>query len=114
MKRRTKVYIAGPYSQGQVALNVKNAIDACEKLWKLGYLPFCPHLNHLWEILYPPDVEYILAFDMAWLEICDCMLRLDGFSPGAEREEQKMVELDRPVFKHIETLVDTMPVWAEE
>ena len=39
MKTKIKVYIASPYTLGDVAVNVKNQIDAANELLELGYLP---------------------------------------------------------------------------
>ena len=39
-----RVYIAGAYSKGDVALNVREAIEMADKLVKLGHIPYIPHL----------------------------------------------------------------------
>ena len=38
-----KVYIAGPYTKGDVALNVRKAYEAANQLADLGFAPFVPH-----------------------------------------------------------------------
>lgn len=86
--RAFTVYIAGPYSHGDVAENIRAVIKAAEAVIAAGYLPFLPHLSHLWHLISPHELGYWLDYDLAWLERCDAMLRLPGFSPGADREEE--------------------------
>jgi len=47
-KRRTKIYVAGPLTQGDVIDNVSKAVDAGDILFELGYAPYVPHLNLFW------------------------------------------------------------------
>lgn len=39
-----KVYVASPYTLGDVAVNVKAQMDAADKLISLGFAPFVPLL----------------------------------------------------------------------
>jgi hypothetical protein len=86
--RRTRVYIAGPLSTGNLVENIKPAVDAAQYLIERGYAPFCPHLSHFWEVLAGKSTpwEEWLEVDMAWLETADALLRLPGYSRGADRE----------------------------
>jgi len=46
------VYIAGPYTQGEWGTNIRNAVQAAERVWQLGHVPFIPHTETaLWSIL---------------------------------------------------------------
>jgi hypothetical protein len=101
-----KVYVAGPYTKGDVAVNVRKAITAGEVLAQEGFIPFIPHLTHFWHLIHPHDVEYWYQYDMHWLECCDCLLRLDGDSKGADEEMRRMIELGRPCFLDIDSLVE--------
>ena len=53
-----KVYIAAPYTKGDVGANVKRVIDCADELCKLGYIPFVPHLTHFWHIISPKPVDF--------------------------------------------------------
>jgi len=64
----------------------------------------CPHLTHFWHLIHQHSYEEWLSLDMVWLEACDGLFRLSGPSIGADREVQRMIELDRPVFEHLEGL----------
>jgi hypothetical protein len=101
-----KVYIAGPYTKGDVAINVRKAITAGEVLAQEGFIPFVPHLTHFWHLIHPHDVEYWYQYDMHWLECCDCLLRLDGDSKGADEEMRRMASLGKPIFMDIVSLVE--------
>jgi len=62
-----KVYIAGPYTIGDVAQNVRNAIEAGDQVLKLGHIPFIPHMMHFWHLLFPGPYEQWLQWDLSWL-----------------------------------------------
>lgn len=94
-----RVYIAGPYSQGNVNRNVREALDIGAKILCAGHTPFVPHLCHFWDVSHPMDYETWMRWDMAWLEQCDILLRLPGPSAGADREVARARELRKPVFE---------------
>ena len=81
-----KVYIAGPYTTGDVVINVRNAIAAGQRVVDAGHTPFVPHLYHFWHHQIPGDYGQWMRLDLEWLESCDALLRLPGESSGADRE----------------------------
>lgn len=93
-----RIYIAGPYTKGDVAQNVANAIHVANHLLDQGCVPFVPHLTHFWHLIHPRPYEDWLGYDLVWLEQCDTLVRIDGDSNGANKEEERMRELERPVF----------------
>lgn len=93
-----KVYVAGPYSAGDVALNVRAAIDAGDRILQAGGIPFIPHLVHFWHMLHPRTYAQWISWDLQWLAVCDDLVRLAGESPGAEIEVMRATELEIPVF----------------
>lgn len=98
-----RVYIAGPYTGGDVARNVANAILIGDAVLKLGHTPHVPHLNHFWHLLHPGGYEQWMGLDLEWLAVCDVLLRLPGESPGADREVAEARRLGLPVatLKHL-------------
>lgn len=81
-----RIYIAGPYTKGDVAENVRRAIFAGEKARALGFTVFVPHLYHFWHFLSPHEYQYWMDLDLEWLRTCHVLLRLEGESSGAEIE----------------------------
>ena len=81
-----RIYVAGPYSHGDVALNIHRAVEAGDKLLRMGHAPFIPHLTGFWHMMFPQEYERWLEYDKAWLLVCDALYRLPGDSPGADRE----------------------------
>ena len=102
----TTVYIASPYTKGDVAINVRNSILAADELRVFGFLPFCPLFTHFWHFLVPHPYNYWTEMDLEWLNICDVLLRLPGESSGADKEVARMIELKKPVFYNIKSLVN--------
>ncbi len=99
-----KVYIAGPYSKGDVALNVRTAVLAAEELCRRGHTPYVPHLTHLWHLISPHDIGFWYAYDMVWLKECDALLRLPGESIGADTEISMALSLGLKVYNRVEEL----------
>lgn len=94
---RVYVYIAGPYTHGDVAQNVREAIAAANAIARLGVFPYVPHLSHFWHMLYPQPYTFWMSLDQAWLSRCDILYRLPGYSEGADVEIQYAVSLGIPV-----------------
>lgn len=88
MTRRTglRVYVAGPYTLGDVALNVRAAVLAAETLRNAGHFPYVPHLSHYWHTMFPRGYEDWMELGLAYLITCHAMVRLPGESPGSDRE----------------------------
>jgi hypothetical protein len=108
-----KVYVAGPYTKGDVAVNVATAIEMADVLFSHGYAPFLPHLTHFWHLCQPRPYPDWIKLDLVWLEQCDALLRFPGESRGADTEVQHARELGMPVFFSIEELCTAMPYSME-
>jgi hypothetical protein len=104
-----RVYVAGPYTRGDVAVNVRKAIDAADELLGLGYAPFLPHLSHFWHLCHQRPWEDWMRLDLAWLPKCDAVLRLPGESAGADREVDAAHVLGIPCFTEIAALRRVLP-----
>lgn len=80
------IYIAGPLTVGDQAINVRNAMDAGSKLLASGFVPFIPHLTWFWHLCNPEAYDDWIEMDLKWLLKCDALLRLPGESKGADIE----------------------------
>lgn len=118
------VYIAGPYTKGNVNENVRRAILAGERVKQLGFTPFVPHLYHLWDIVSPQPYDYWMQLDFNWLSKCDVLMRIPGESRGADQEvefaeahgkpvldfsEQGLVDLQRLATEYRQILEERLP-----
>ena len=93
-----RIYVAGPYTKGDVAVNVRVAIAAGNALAEAGALPFIPHLTHFWHLCCPHNWQFWLGYDLEWLRLCDAVLRLPGESTGADLEVMEAERLGKPVL----------------
>lgn len=98
MERQLKIYIAGPYTHGDTAEHVREAILVGLAVADLGHAPFIPHLYHFAHMLSPRPYEFWMTLDLTWLAACDGVLRLPGHSPGADREVERAKVLGLPVY----------------
>src|SRR5438132_9448642 len=105
---RTRVYVAGPISIGDVQANVQKAMDLGETLIKLGYAPYIPHLDMA---LAPKGLEgteryeRALDVDFSVISVCHALIRLPGESHGADREVKWAKEIGVPVYYTLEDLL---------
>lgn len=106
--RRTRVYVASPYT-GDTELNTRRAIDTADALLLRGYAPFVPHLSHFWNMRHEHDYETWLAWCLEWVPTCDVLLRLDGVSRGADREVALALNGKLNVYHSLDTLCACEP-----
>ena len=99
-----KVYIASPYTLGDVAVNVKAQIDVADALINLGFAPFVPLYSHFQHMVHPRPYQDWVTLDLEWVKSCDCILRLPGESSGADGEIKFAKELGLSVFYSLEEL----------
>lgn len=111
---RTRVYVAGPYTKGDVVLNVREAVRVSDELLKLGYAPYVPHLSHFWHMLFPHEYQVWLDLDNEWVTCCDVLLRIPGESSGADKEVALAESLGLPVFFSVEKFAEVVPTMRPE
>jgi hypothetical protein len=97
-----RVYVAGPIALGPRGQNIQNAISAGEQLLRAGHYPFIPHLNGIWDVMYPGPAEKWLDWDFEWLRQCDALIRLPGESSGSELEIAEATRHGIPIFYSVE------------
>lgn len=103
------VYIAGPYTLGDVAVNVRQAIDAGLRVLDAGCYPFIPHLSHFIHLHSPREYQVWTDMDNAFIPVCDALIRLPGKSSGADAELLLARKLNIPVFSSVdEFLADSV------
>ena len=99
-----KVYIASPYTKGDVAVNVKRQIDVAAELIKIGMAPYVPVLSHFIHMAHPQPYQTWTELDNEWVEASDWVLRLPGESAGADAEVRLAEHLGIPVAHDIREL----------
>lgn len=108
---KKKIYIAGPYTNGDVVINVIEAIRAAEMIINDGFDVYIPHLAHFWHLISPHEHEFWMRRDFVWLKECDGLYRIEGKSTGADREIELMKQLMRPIFYKRE---DYLKLWKSD
>ena len=110
--KEVRVYIASPYTLGDVGMNVRFQLDITNQLIDLGFIPFTPLYYHFQHIFHPRHYTDWMKLDFAWLRQCDCLLRFhivyDTYltSSGADKEEEEAKRLGMPIFYSIDELVN--------
>jgi hypothetical protein len=121
---RPVIYIASPYTRGDVAINTHFQCSIFDQLLTDGKVwPVAPLWSHFQHTLFPRRYEDWIAYDLALIERYDGCLRVnprferlnyqETESFGADGEVAKFKSLNKPVFFSIEELyawVTTLPV----
>lgn len=98
------VYVSGPVTADPLGC-VRQALPPFRALRSIGCVPFLPQLSILAAIVEHADYESWLAYDLDVLARCDALVRLDGHSPGADREQAAAEAWGIPTF-HLPTIPD--------
>lgn len=93
-----RVYVAGPFRQGDQFGNVREAAMVGVQLRLAGHCPVIPHLNGLTHMMHPMPDEFWLSWGLDLLAICDCLVRLPGASLGSDAEVERAKMLGMPVY----------------
>lgn len=99
-----RVYIASPYTIGDVAVNVRTQIETAHKLMDMGLCPIVPLFTHFQHMMFPRPYEDWLKIDLCKIEMCDVLLRLPGESKGADMEAEHAHKLGIPVVFDLDGL----------
>lgn len=100
-----RVYVAGPFRQGDQFLNVREAVLVGRRVRQSGHTPFIPHLYCLAHLIEPMPDEYWLSWGMEELAGCDCLVRLPGASIGSDAEVERAKVLGLPVYYGVEAFL---------
>jgi nucleoside 2-deoxyribosyltransferase len=104
--KKIKVYIASPYTLGDVAINVKAQMDMADRLMSAGFVPFAPLYSHFQHMAHPRPYTDWIKFDLEWIKVCDCLLKLPEESSGADEEVEYAKKIGIPVFYKINDLLN--------
>lgn len=109
MERRMRVYIAGPFRQGDQFGNVAEAVRVGLRIYRHGHVPFMPHLYGFAHYLCPQSDAVWLSLGLWELQACDCVVRLPGASLGSDAEVERAKVLGMPVFYGVADFVAQVP-----
>jgi hypothetical protein len=100
-----------------VERNLLRGIAVSLRLLEEGYCVYSPFALSFFSyrkigLAEPGTARYegLMQNDIAWVRVCDCVLRLPGFSAGAEREVLAAMQAGIPVFTSLGDLRRWMPV----
>ena len=96
-----KVYIASPYTRGDISTNIKFQTNIADELIKLGYTPFIALSSHFKYLCHSSLYDKWVGLDSEWVKCCDCVLRVGGVSLGADKKTWFAKKHDIPVFYSI-------------
>lgn len=105
LPHRPILYVAGPMTlAGDHYRNVGIGMAAGYRAFRLGWAPYIPHLDALTTMALgfsgdlPITYEEWMQMDFVFVRAAHALLRLDGESPGADREVLLARSLGRPVY----------------
>jgi hypothetical protein len=109
------VFVASPYTKGDVAINVHFQCEVFDRLLNDGLVvPLVPLWTHFQHTVFPRPYSDWVAYDQEILKLCDCCLRLNvehkqlnyvqSESSGADAEVEAFRVFQKPVFFAIDGL----------
>jgi len=98
------VYIASPYTIGDTGENVAVQMEAAHRIMDMGHCPIVPLLFHFLHIYRVRTEREWLALGAELLKRADIVLRLPGYSRGADAEVLIAKNLKIPVVMGWEEL----------
>ena len=120
--RKPVVYLMGPYTKGDPAINTHCQYRLFFQLLEDGLVtPYAPLTSHLLHLIRPTDYHEWIDHDLSMIQVCDAGLRQDAEyrvrdlnyiqreSKGADLEEEEFRRLGKPHFKTITELY----FWAQ-
>ena len=100
-----RIYIAAPYTRGDVAVNINKVFKVADRLVARGHLPYIPHWTHFWHLISPKEYSFWTAYDKTFiLYWAEALLRLDGESLGADIEVLLARESFIPIYYNEENI----------
>lgn len=103
--KRLRVYVAGPMTIGEPLDNIYEGAKVGKRMVRDGLAPYIPHLDAYMMWWDEASYELLLDWDFAWIEKADALYRIEGASPGADREVEFARELGIPVFVSYDALL---------
>lgn len=103
-KQKLRVYIASPYSIGDVCANVRESMDCFDQLMNAGFAPYAPLMSHFQNIVHHRPYQEWIEHDLQWVLAADVVLRLPGESKGADGEVSYAEACGIPVVYTINAL----------
>lgn len=105
---RPRVYISGPITSGDRNHNYHQSVDMQRKLMLAGFAPLNPMATMTLPFAWQADMPHGLWLDcdFPWIEVSQAVLRLPGYSVGADAELTYAEELGIPVFYGIDQLIE--------
>lgn len=111
------IYVAGPYSAGNVIDVLKNigrGQQVCAHLFNCGFNPFCPWHDHHFITDNPDcdaDVDRFYEYSIEFLKVSDAVFLVQGWeeSKGTKKEIEIARSFEIPIFDEIDDLL----AWAE-
>jgi hypothetical protein len=95
---KIKIYVAGPYSKGDQAQNVHEALKVGDYISSQGFHVKIPHLTHFWHMMFSHPYEFWINYDLVELAECNALVRISGESSGADGEVSHAEKLNLPIF----------------
>ena len=102
------IYIASPYTKGDVAANVCLQIEAAHTIMDMGHCPVAPLLSHYLHIHRQRHYQDWIDIDLALIPKMDIVLRLGVESSGADGEVALANRLGVPVAFGWGELIDLL------
>ncbi len=110
--KRRLIYVAGPYTAPDPVRNTNSVCRVAMALYEqTDWCPVVPHLSLLWHAVVPRPERHWLDYDLHLLRSCDAIVRLPGFSLGADGEMAEAERVGLEVVEYASLPHDAIAAW---
>lgn len=113
-----RVYVAGPYSAGNVLdmlRNIRRGTRVAVQLMQHGHAPFCPWLDHQYGLQADLTLKQYQEASTAWLRVAEAVVLVPGWenSIGTLEEVCEARRLKIPVYNSLDEFLLSQGLFKE-
>lgn len=112
-RHRPLLYVAGPYTRPDPPANMHYVCRVADVIYsQTHWCPIVPHLSLVWQIVSPRPEEHWYGYDLDIMRGCSGIVRLPGYSVGADYEMQVANEIGMHVVPFESLPPEAVAAWA--
>ncbi len=112
MTKRPLLYIAAPYTYPDPVMNTHYVSKVAMEIYtRSKWVPLIPHLNIALHFMRPTEAKFWYELDLHYLDHCDAIVRLPGYSEGADNEIEYAIHNGIDVVDFEQLPMDARYAW---
>ena len=111
--RRPLLYVAAPYTRPDPVTNTHFVCRVAMIVYEqTNWCPVVPHLSLVWQAVTPRSEPHWYEYDLHLMRRCNAIVRLPGFSIGADREIEVAAECGMRIVDFVDLPEEAVSAWS--